>query len=224
MADIINFHIANIINKGISDNKCPENAKTTTVRPIFKIRDRTEIQNYRPVSLLIILSQTYERFLHENLTSHVDAFLLKFISVYRKSYSSNHVVIRLIESWQKSVDQNRFVGAVLMDLLNAFKSIPHDLLFAKVHAYGFSNNSLVFFYSYLKRRKLNVTINNTHSVFQILLSGLPQGSILGPILLNICINNLFLWMSNSELLNFADDHTISVTENTIQKLISTLEK
>ena len=111
-----------------------------------------------------------------------------------------------------------------MDLPKAFDFIPHDLLIAKMHAYVFPKNSLVFFYSYLERRKQNVRINNTHSIFQILLSGVPQGSILGPILLYIFINNLHLWISNSELLNFADDNTVSADENTIEELISTLKK
>ena len=183
----------------------------------FKKGDRTEIKNYRPVSLLNIFTIIYERFLHENMTNY-------FISVYKKSYSSNHVLIRLIESWKKSLDQKKFVGAVLMDLSKAFDSIPHDLLIAKMHAYCFSKNSLVFFFSYLKRRKRNVRINNTHSIFQILLSGVPQGSTLGPILFNTFINDLLFWISNSELLNYANDNTISAVENTIEVLISTLEK
>ena len=117
---------------------------------------------------------------------------------YRKSYSSNHVLIRLIENWKKSLDQEKFVGAVLMDLSKAFDSIPHDLLIAKMHGYGFSIDAVTFFYSYLKRRKQNVRINNTHSVFQILLSGVYQGSILGPLLLKIFINNLYLWVSKTD--------------------------
>ena len=97
-ADITDCHIANITNKVISDNKFSENAKTATVRQTFKNGDRTEMKNYRPVSLLNIFTKIYERFLHENLTNYVDTFLSKFISAYRKSYSSNHVLIRLIES------------------------------------------------------------------------------------------------------------------------------
>ena len=96
--DIIDCHIANIINKNISNNKFSENAKTATVRPIFKKGDRTEIKTYRPVSLSNIFTKILERFLHENLTNYVDTFLSKFTSTYRKSYSSNHVLIRLIES------------------------------------------------------------------------------------------------------------------------------
>ena len=100
-----------------------------------------------------------------------------------------------------------------MDLSKAFDSIPHDLLIAKFHAYGFSIDAVTFFYSYLKRHNQNVKINNTHSVFQVLLSGVPQGSILGPLLFKFFINK-----------NFADDNTISAAEKTIENLISTLEE
>ena len=88
-------------------------------------------------------------------------FLSKFISAYRKSYSSNNVLIRLIENWKKSLDQKKFVGAVLMDLSKALDPILHTLLIAKMHAYDLSINVATFFYSYFKRRKQNVRIENT---------------------------------------------------------------
>ena len=74
----------------------------------------------------------YEIFIHENLTNYVNTFLSKFISAYRKSYSTNHVLIRLIENWKKSLYEKTFVGAVLMELSKAFDSITHDLLIAKM--------------------------------------------------------------------------------------------
>ena len=100
-----------------------------------------------------------------------------FISAYRKNYSSSHVLIRLIEDWKKALDNGKFVGAVLMDLSKAFDCVPHDLLIAKLAAYGVDNDTLVFLYSYLKRRTQSVKINNIFSTLQILLSGVPQGSI-----------------------------------------------
>ena len=165
-----------------------------------------------------------ERWTKDKIEPFVNEIMSKFISAYRQKYSSNHVLLRLLEEWKKHLDDKKFVGAVLMDLSKAFDCIPHDLLIAKMEVYGFDFDTLVFFYLYLKRRKQNVKINNVFSTFQVLLSGVPQGSILGPILFNIFINDLFLWIDEATLHNFADDNTLSAFAKSITELIRILEK
>ena len=96
-ANVIDFHLANIINNDISLNKYSKHSKTAIAGPIFKKGDRTKVKNYRAVTILNIFSKIYEQFLHQNLTNFVDKYFSKFISAYRKCYSSNHVLIRLIE-------------------------------------------------------------------------------------------------------------------------------
>ena len=117
--------------------------------------------------------------------SSVTSFLSDFISVYRKGmYSTNHVLLRLTENWKAALDSNLFTGAVLMHLSKAFDCIPHDLLIVKLHPYGFSFETLTFLNSYLSNCRQCVKINICCDFLKTL-SGVPQVSILGPILFNI---------------------------------------
>ena len=152
-ASVIDSHLTNIINNHLSNNAFSDSAKLASVRPIYKKDDRNEIKNYRPVSILNCFSKIYEKFLNEQLLPFVNRSISELMSAYRSGYSTNHVLIRLIENWRHALDNNLFIGAVLMDLLNTFDCIPHDLLIAKLHAYGLDFDTVTFLHNYLKHRK-----------------------------------------------------------------------
>ena len=172
------------------------------------IKRKVEIKS-KPISILSYFSKVYEKFLLVKFKPFTNTFLSKFIAAYKENYSSSHVLIRLIENWKQALDENFVIGAFLMELFKTFDFIPHDLLTAKLYAYGFSEKSAVFLYSYLKRRKQNVKIDDILSTFQSLISGVPQDSILGPMLFNVFLNGLLTILENSEIYNFADDNAIS---------------
>ena len=115
-------------NKDLENNSFSDGAKIVSVRPLYKNKSRHQVDNYRPVSIINVFSKIYERHINNSLISFVDNFLSVFISDYRQTYSSNHVLIRLIENYKQSLDKNKFVGAVLMDLFNAFDFILHEVL------------------------------------------------------------------------------------------------
>ena len=125
-SDVINSHLHNIIKKDLEKTKYSEEPKTALVRPIFKKNEGNKTGNYRPVSILNGMSKIYERCIHNRLSSYAEIILSNFKSVYKRPYSSNYVLLRLLENWKKSRDNKNFVGTVLMDLSKAFDRIPHD--------------------------------------------------------------------------------------------------
>ena len=109
--------------------------------------------NYRPVSVLNVFSKVLERFILDRLTSYFKSILSEFRSAFRKQYSCQHVLLRMIETWRNCLDRNKIVGATLMDLSKAFNCLPHDLLVAKLEAYGLDTKTLKHMLSYLSGRK-----------------------------------------------------------------------
>ena len=153
---------------------------------------------------------------------YIDDKFSIFVSAYRKGHSTQHVIVRLIEDWKKGLDQNKYVGSVLMDHSKAFDCISHDLLIAKLHAYGFDISALKYIYSYLKGRRQCVKINGIQSQFMTILAGVPQGSILGPILFNIFINDFYFFFNTAQLYGFADDNTLSGESDNLEDLVAIL--
>ena len=118
------------------------------------------------------------------LISKMEHHFSPFISAYRKSFSTEHVLNTLLEDWRNKLDNN-VAGAFSTDLSKAFDCIPHDLLVNKLDAYGFNRDTVAYIYSYLKNRKQCVRINGTQSYLGDIISGVPKGSIQGPIFYNL---------------------------------------
>ena len=141
-----------------------------------------------------------------------------FLSAYRTKYSSQHVLLRLVEGWRQYLDDNKLVGAILMDLSKAFDCLLHDLLIAKLQAYGLERESLLLLMSYLQDRKQCVKIKGLRGLLKLIKAGVPQESMLGPIF----INDIY-YVLQSDLHNFADDNTVSAVAETISELVKSLE-
>ena len=147
----------------------------------------------------------------------------RFISAYREPYNTQYVLIRLIEEWRKNLDKNYFIGAVLMDLSKTFDCIPRDPVISKLAAYGFDKNMIYYIYSHLKSRKQCVSVNNIKSTFEEIISGVPQGSIVGSVLFNIFLNYFFYFVLVVSANNFAEDNTLSSFSTAIENVISILK-
>ena len=218
-ADIIADPLTNFINATMLEESIfPDAEKRISVTPVFKKDDKLLKTNYRPISIPNVFSKVFERFLLNQMLPFIENVMSSLLSAYRSKYSTQHVLLRLTEQWRTCLDNDRLVGPVLMDLSKAFDCLPHDLLIAKLGAYGPDQNSLILLMSYLKDRRQSVKIKG---VWKLIKSGVTQGSILGPIFFNIFINDLF-YILQSDLYNFADDNTIATIADTLSELISSL--
>ena len=111
-----------------------------------------------------------------------------------------------------------------MDLSKAFETMNHDLLISKLGAYGFQEDALIFMNSYFTKRQQRVRVNSNFNMWEKIISAVPQGSILGPLLFNIFLNDLFLFVENSDLTNYADDNTLYSSSNDLEKVKQTLRQ
>ena len=223
-AEPLSTPLSTAINNSFKYNIFLSNAKVTCVKPLDKkTEDKHCISNFRPVSILNTFSNIYEKFAQNLLVSNIEEFLSPFLAAYRKSYSTQYVLIRMVEEWKQNLDNNFIVGAVLTDLSKASDCIPHDLFIAKLSAYGLKRDLLCYFYSYLKGRKQCDQINNEQSEFDRIISGVPQGSIFGPILYNIIFKDFFFFILKASVHNFVDDNTLACFESTTKKLLLILE-
>ena len=222
--DILAPKIVIDFNSSVSVGIFPMNQKLADVSPIFKALDRHTKDNYRPVSILPALSKITERLLFYQLQQYMEGKLSKYQCGFRKGMSAQNCLLFMIEKWRQCLDNKGKTGVLLTDLSKAFDCLNHELLIAKLSAYGFDYMSLKLISSYLSDRLQRVKINSTYSSWWQIIFGVPQGSILGPLLFNIYLSDLFIFLEKSLIANYADDNSPFACGKDIPSVISQLEE
>ena len=143
---------------------------------------------------------------------------------YRKGYSTQTTIISRLEKYKLSIDNKGFAAGVLIDLSKSFETINHQLLLAKLHAYGLSQQPLAIICSCLSNRKQRIKMNNVFSSWKDLVLGVPQESVLRSLLFNIYLNDLFFLLKDVGKCNFANDTTTYISDKSLENVLKSLEK
>ena len=181
-----------LINKSFSEGIFPSELKLARVVPIFKAGDPTQITNYRPISVLTLFSKVFEKIMYNHVLDFMDKNNLFYEHQYgfRQRHSTQHAIITLVDRITHSLDNGDIVISVFLDLKKAFDTVDHHILLRKLFAYGIRGNSFKWFQSYLSNRSQYVMYDNQKSKTQYINCGVPQGSILGPLLFIIYMNDI----------------------------------
>ena len=218
--DLIIIPLCKMISNSFSSGVFPESLKISKVIPIHKDGSTQMLNNYRPISLLSVFDKIIEKLMHKRLYNFLTEHNILFHNQFgfRKNNSTSYALIQITERIKESIDKHKYGCGIFIDLRKAFDTVNHNILLTKLEHYGIRGVSLRWFQSYLSDRKQYVFHNGESSKLKDITCGVPQGSVLGPLLFLLYINDL---PNISKLLDFylfADDTNIYCTANTLDEL------
>ena len=194
-----------LFNKSLHFAVVPHEWKLANVVPIFKKGVKDHVQNYRPISLLCVVSKLLERCVLNHIWDHLQEVINDCQHGFMPSRSCTSQLIGVLDKIGNFLDRGEQIDVIYLDMTKAFDRVNHELLLSKLRHFGFKNNLLNWFQSYLFQRRQQVTVLGSTSSSLPVVSGVPQGSILGPVLFLLYVNDLPDAVSSSTVATFADD-------------------
>lgn len=222
--DIIGFFLSNIINETFSKGEVPAFWKVSTVVPIPKVKNTRQACNFRPINVLPVTEKLLECAVKTQFLSYIEksSILCKFQSGFRRSHSCETSLNFVLTNWKNAIDKKHFIVAVFLDFRRAFETIDKQILLNKLMTYGVLANELKWFNSYLSARMQKTSFEGVVSEERLVEYGVPQGSVLGPLLFILYINDIHTCVKYGQINLFADDTLLYIKttniEDGIQKL------
>ena len=215
---VISAHLAKLTNRSFHNGAFPNILKIAKVIPIFKSESRVVCNNYRPISLLSNIRKIIEKLMQKRLHSFLEIQNCFYPAQFgfRLNVSTN--TMSITENIQTQLDKGKYCVGVFVDLKKAFETVDHNILLRKLDYYGIRGIANEWFCSYLKKRKQFVSIENNMSSVKEILTGVPQGSVLGPLLFLIFINDLHKSIRPSKTYHFPDDTSIIQSNPSLERL------
>ena len=224
----ISHILSHLINISLESGEFPNSLKTARVTPIFKDGNPNDLSNYRPISVLPLLSKVYEKAVYRQIYEFLERknILFKNQFGFRCKKSTTNAIINQLQYLYNNLDSNHYVFSLFLDFRKAFDSVDHKILLSKLSYYGFRGKSSQWINSYLTNRKQYTSIENLNSSLLKITHGVPQGSILGPLLFLIFINDLPNSSTFFKYILFADDSTLSTSfqPNDLPKMTRIINK